>query len=85
MGSLAKSLDAVLSGRRDQNFRFDDLRRIVQALGFDERVKGDHFIYTRTGVEEIINIQPRRDGTAKAYQVKQVRGIITRYHLGLEP
>ena len=36
----------------------------------------------RTAVRaEILNLQPRRDGTAKAYQVKQVRAIISRYKL----
>jgi hypothetical protein len=35
-------------------------------------------------VVEIINLQPR-DGKAKAYQVKQVRGLITSYGLAEEP
>jgi len=33
------------------------------------------------GIEEILNLQPKR-GKAKAYQVKQVRGIIIKYQLG---
>ena len=50
-------------------------------MGFGYRVRGDHFIFTKDGVEEIINIQP--DGSkAKAYQVKQVRGVILKYQLG---
>jgi len=53
----------------------------LHSLGFAERVKGDHFIYTRDGMVEIINLQPI-GGKAKAYQVKQVRGIITQYGLG---
>ena len=44
------------------------------------RIPGDHHIFTRGGVEEILNLQPR--GTlAKAYQVRQVREVILRYRL----
>jgi predicted RNA binding protein YcfA (HicA-like mRNA interferase family) len=49
--------------------------------GFDERVKGSHHIFTKDGVEEIINIQPI-GSKAKAYQVKQVRNLILKYKLG---
>jgi predicted RNA binding protein YcfA (HicA-like mRNA interferase family) len=73
-------LDEVLSGRSDQTIRFDGLRGLLAVLGFQERVKGSHHIFTRVGVEEIINLQPRPDGTAK-----QVRNIVTKYQLGLEP
>ena len=30
-------------------------------LGFAHRVRGDHFIFTKDNVEEIINIQPAED------------------------
>ena len=56
------------------------MRRLLVNLGFDERVKGSHFIYTGTGVAEIINIQAR-GSKAKAYQVRQVRNIILKYKL----
>jgi hypothetical protein len=36
------------------------------------RIKGDHHIFFKQGVEEIINIQPIRK-LAKNYQVKQIR------------
>lgn len=77
-------LEKVLSGLSDRNIRFDELRNLVLSLGFDERVKGDHHIFTQAGVGEILNLQPLRDGMAKAYQVKQVRSIILRYRLGKE-
>ena len=77
-------LEKVLSGLSDRNIRFDELRNLVLSLGFDERVKGDHHIFTQAGVAEILNLQPLRDGMAKAYQVKQVRSIILRYKLGKE-
>ena len=42
-----------------------------------------HFIYFRDGVAEIVNIQEGVGDKAKAYQVKQVRDIITRYQLSV--
>jgi hypothetical protein len=36
-----------------------------------------------TGVEEILNLQPR-GGKGKPYQVKQVRDVILKYNLKLE-
>lgn len=72
--------DAVRSGKQDKNIRFADLCALLFALGFEERIRGDHHIFFKAGVEEIINLQP--DGNkAKAYQVKQVRAIINRYGL----
>ena len=50
-------------------------------LGFSERVRGSHHIFSRPGVEEILNIQPKR-GNAKPYQVRQVRTVIAKYGLG---
>lgn len=76
-----KIFNAVMSGRQDNNFPFEDLRFLVKQLGFDERIKGDHFILTNEGISEIINLQPVR-GKAKPYQVRQVRGIIRKYKLG---
>jgi hypothetical protein len=85
MASLKKRLDAILSGRSDANIRFQELRQIVLALGFRERpAKGSHHIFYREGVEEIINLQPLPGGKAKAYQVKQVRQIVTKYGLAPE-
>lgn len=49
-------------------------------LGFGERMKGSHHIFTRPGVAEILNLQPAAS-LAKPYQVKQVRQVIVRYKL----
>lgn len=71
----------ILSGRSDTNIDFSDLCRLLVKYGFNERIKGSHHIFTRDGVEEIINIQPL-GAKAKAYQVKQVRNLILKYKLG---
>ena len=57
------------------------MQTVLDRLGFQCRIKGDHFIYTKDGVEEIINIQPV-GSKAKPYQVKQVRTVILGYQLG---
>lgn len=81
MGHKDKLLQRILSGASDVNIAFDDLCGLLKSLGFQERIRGSHHIYTKNGVEEILNIQPR-GGKAKPYQVKQARSIIVRYKLG---
>lgn len=63
-------LDKVLIGTSDKNIRFIELRKLILSLDFYERIKGDHHIYSKNGVSEIINIQPLKDEKAKPYQVK---------------
>ena len=84
MSKVGKTLDRVLRGRSDANIRFDDLRAVLIHLGFVERVRGDHHIFSRDGVPEILNLQPR-GSQAKAYQVKQVRDVLVAYGLAGEP
>jgi predicted RNA binding protein YcfA (HicA-like mRNA interferase family) len=79
-----KIIEKILTGISDKNIRFDELRKVLLNLGFEERVKGDHYIFTKNGVIEIINIQPLKDGKAKSYQVKQIRNIILKYKLQKE-
>lgn len=81
MSQYEKLLLCILSGTRDKGILFTDLRAVLDRLGFQCRIKGDHFIYTKDGVEEIINIQPVGN-QAKPYQVKQVRNVILKYQLG---
>ena len=47
-----------------------------------ERVKGDHHIFTMTGMEEILNLRPK-GAKAKAYQVKHARNLVFGYGLTL--
>jgi hypothetical protein len=72
----------ILSGSADRNIRFSDLRGLLLSLGFDERIRGSHHIYTRDDIVEILNLQPADGGMAKPYQIRQVRGIIVKYKLG---
>jgi len=79
-----KNLNKVLSGLADKNIRFNDLTKLLVDLSFEKRAKGDHYIFSRHDIVEIINLQPLKDGKAKAYQVKQVRNIILEYKLHVE-
>ncbi len=81
MGKYEKLLQRILSGTSDNNIKFTELCQLLKKLGFTERIKGDHYIFTRNNVEEIINIQPKKS-KAKSYQVKQIRNLIVKYRLG---
>lgn len=81
MSKFEKLLFKLLAGNADNNFSFDDLRTILAHFAFVERATGgSHRIFSKEGIEEIINIQSR-NGSAKPYQVKQVRSIILKYKL----
>jgi hypothetical protein len=84
VSKVKKTLERILRGNADANIRFDDLRTLLSHLGFAERIRGDHHIFSRDGVVEILNLQPRQ-GKAKAYQVRQVRGVIVCYELKAKP
>ncbi|HEX5714560.1 MAG TPA: type II toxin-antitoxin system HicA family toxin [Thermoanaerobaculia bacterium] len=74
-------LQRILGGQSDANIRFDELRRLLAGLGFEERIRGSHHIFVKPGVEQLINLQ-REGSSAKPYQVRQVRSMILRYKLG---
>ena len=81
MGKQEKTLWQILRGVSDANIKFADLRNLLIHLGFEERIKGSHHLYRKSGVCEKINIQ--KDGNkAKPYQIKQVRDIILKYKFG---
>ncbi|MDP3335141.1 MAG: type II toxin-antitoxin system HicA family toxin [Methylococcaceae bacterium] len=76
-------MQKIIHGRSDANVLFSELRQLLLRLDFEERIRGDHHIFSKPDVAEILNIQPI-GSMAKAYQVKQIRQIIVRYRLGLD-
>ena len=82
MGKHDKLLIKILRGASDANIPFSGLCNLLKAFEFDERIRGDHHIFTKNGVEEILNLQPI-NSKAKPYQVKQVRNVILKYKLNL--
>lgn len=83
MSKIENVFDSVIRGRSDTNIRFGDLIKLLESLGFVERIRGSHHIFTHPDVEEIINIQPK-GSMGKPYQVKQIRNIILKYKLGVD-
>ncbi|MBW4420448.1 MAG: type II toxin-antitoxin system HicA family toxin [Myxacorys californica WJT36-NPBG1] len=81
MSQRDKLLVKILLGNSDANIPFEQLCQLLCNLGFEERIRGSHHIFSKEGVEEILNLQPKQ-GKAKAYQVKQVRTMILNYQLG---
>lgn len=81
MSQHDKIKGSVLNGRQDKNVLFSDLCSLLERFGSVCRIRGDHYIFTKDGVAEIINLQPLGN-KAKPYQVKQVRELILQYRLG---
>jgi hypothetical protein len=50
-------LSRVLLGGADANIRFDDLRKLLTDLGFQERSRGSHHVFAKPGIEDLINLQ----------------------------
>ncbi len=71
MTQIDKLLIKILSGTSDNNIDFEDLRKLLNVLKLNEKIKGSQHIYYKDGVDEIINIQSF-GRKAKAYQVKQI-------------
>lgn len=46
-------LERILRGTSDKNIEFESLCALLKRLGFDERVKGDHHIFSKNGVAEM--------------------------------
>ena len=70
----------ILSGLSDGNIEFDDLVAYLRRCGFDQRTKGSHNLFTKKGIDAMVNLQS--DGSkAKRYQVRQIRDILINYQV----
>ena len=76
-----KTKALVLDAAKDYGHRFIDVVRFLEAVGWRLRIKGDHHIFTRTGVPVLLNLQPEKDGKAKAYQIRQLRRALIQFNL----
>ena len=83
MGVHDKLLEKILRGTSDANIAFEDLCQLLRHLGFDERTRGRHHLFRKSGITELINLQ-REGSKAKAYQVRQVRAVLLTYRLAGE-
>lgn len=69
MGKYSKLRMKILMGSADTDIAFSELCQLLIRLGFTERIKGSHHIFTRENIEEIINLQPKHS-KAKPYQIR---------------
>lgn len=80
MARRDKFLARLMGGKSDAAIDFAQLASLLKSLGFDVRTEGSHHVFTKEGVDELINLQP--DGRhVKPFQVKQVRVILAKYKL----
>lgn len=80
MGKYEKLLEKIVRGTSDADVGFDELCHLLIRLGFEEKIRGSHHIFRKTGIMEMPNLQ-KAGRQAKPYQVRQVRNIIVRYKL----
>lgn len=69
MGKYEKLLRQIVEGGSDVNIGFDDLLVLLGRMGWSERIRGSHHIFSSVGIAEKINLQ-REGSNAKPYQVK---------------
>lgn len=66
------------------NVSFADMRRLVEAFGFElRRTSGSHHVFVHPAVRELLNLQDVR-GQAKPYQIRQFLRLVERYALSME-
>lgn len=76
-----KLLAKVRSNPRD--VRFADLVLLVEAHGFvlDRQTGTGHRVFKHPEVQALLNLQPRHDGKAKPYQVRELLAMVDEYGL----
>lgn len=80
MSKWSKFWDKLSSGRSDNNIDCAELVAYLERLGWGtESAKTSHRFYKHPLIAVPVNIQPRQDGKAKAYQVEQVRAALDLY------
>ncbi len=80
MSKWAKFWERLSGGQADNNIVYDDLVSYLERLGWVSGSTGtSHRAFRHPLVPALINVQPRRDGKAKAYQVAQVRVALNLY------
>jgi predicted RNA binding protein YcfA (HicA-like mRNA interferase family) len=75
MGKQEKLLEQLANPAQDANWNFHDLTGLLQRLDWEMRVRGSHHFFRKTGVRDIVNLQPA-GSKAKSYQVRQVRNVL---------
>ena len=65
--------------------RFSEFEALIEALGYRQRRgDGSHRVYVHPTIPLHLNVQPRKDGKAKDYQVRRLLHDIDEFGLHLE-
>ncbi|MGV0023803.1 type II toxin-antitoxin system HicA family toxin [Phormidesmis priestleyi] len=56
MSQRDKLLGKILLGASDANIPFEPLCQLLRVLGFEERIRGSHHIFSKENVEDILNL-----------------------------
>ncbi len=76
MSQRQKFLARLLSGQHDHDIDFAALCVLLKLLGFTQRINGSHHLFGKTGIAELVNLQPTTGNKMKPYQAKQVRKML---------
>lgn len=83
MSKKRKLIEKVLSGSK--NIRFDDFITLLGGFGFIlDRVRGSHHIFSHPDIPDLLSIQPKKNGQAKPYQIREFIKFLDRYNLKLD-
>lgn len=67
------------------NVRFGDFCTLLEYFDFVlQRTRGSHHLYQHPDLDEVMNIQPKKDGKAKGYQVRQFLKLVKEHDLKLD-
>jgi predicted RNA binding protein YcfA (HicA-like mRNA interferase family) len=68
-----------------KNIGFSEFVNLLEAFGFElKRVSGSHHIFKHPSAQELLSIQPGKDGQAKPYQINQFLKLVEAYNLRLD-
>lgn len=73
VSSLSRRCEKLLAKARANpvGLQFAEARRLAECLGLElRRIRGSHHAYVAG--DHFVSLQPRKDGKAKAYQVRQL-------------
>ena len=80
MVKRSKLYERVLAG--SQNIRFEEFVMLLEWFGFIlERIRGSHYIFAHPDIPDLLSIQPRKDGKAKPYQIRQFLKLVEAHDL----
>lgn len=83
MAKKRKILEKILAGSK--NVRFDEFMTLLEAYGFVlVRIRGSHRVFSHPDTLELLSIQPKKDGKAKPYQMRQFLKMVEEYNLHLD-